>query len=287
MHTPTDASFSPAAATGGSPLAPAVPGVPPVSKKDAPAFHSAEHRDAGAEAFRSGARDYEDARPGYLPAALDLLGPFDSALDVGCGTGKLTADLLGRGLRVVGLDPSQDMLREFSAGLPGVGCVRARAESLPFTGGAFDAVTCAQTWHWLDHEAASRELARVTTPDARVLLVWNTFDVLVPWVHRLSRIMHSGDTLKEGFVPNLGPQWRIEKTLRTRWEQQLYPQQLHDLTHTRSYWLRSNEKTRARVTANLDWYLYDHLQLDPRAPVGLPYRLDAFLLVKANLSAQA
>lgn len=250
-----------------------------------PRFSSEEHRTSTARAFEAGAKTYSDVRPGYLPAALDLLGKSAQRIaDIGCGTGKLTAQIAARcdsgtGL-VVGVDTSADMLAQCQALLPEVALVRARAEATGLKDASFDVLTCAQTWHWVDVAAASREFARITTDEGKVVLLWNTLDVLVPWVHRLSRITHSGDTLREGFVPEIASPWTITTTVRQRWVQEIEPVSLHDLMHTRSYWLRANDRTRAKMTNNLDWYLFDHLQLDPRVPVELPYRLDAFLLEK-------
>lgn len=132
----------------------------------------------------------------------------------------------------------------------------------------------------MDTKQASAELDRITTRDAQVLLVWNTLDVTVPWVHRLSRIMHSGDMLTQGFLPSVYKPWIITDQVHDRWEQELLPAQVHELTHTRSYWLRSNERIRARVTANLSWYLGEHLGYGSNDIVTLPYRLDGFVLSK-------
>ncbi|HSR25403.1 MAG TPA: class I SAM-dependent methyltransferase, partial [Candidatus Eisenbacteria bacterium] len=67
------------------------------------------------------------------------------ALDVACGSGKLTAELrrlAPRGL-VIGLDFSGQMLRVAAAGAPAAAYVRGDGLSLPFRDGAFDAVTVA------------------------------------------------------------------------------------------------------------------------------------------------
>src|SRR5699024_9436392 len=108
--------------------------------------------------------------------------------------------------------------------------------------------------------------------------VWNNLDTRISWVHRLSRIMHAGDVLKPGFVPSVGAPWRITREVRTTWEQHLIPEQIIQLSHTRSYWLRSSATTRAKVDANLTWYLHEHLGHEPGAQVALPYRCDGFLL---------
>ena len=99
---------------------------------------------------------------GFVPAlgqaALELLDPQpgEAILDVGCGDGVLTQQILERGASVVGIDNSLSM----------VGAARARgldarlmdAAQLKF-GEAFDAVFSNATLHWvLDKERAARAI---------------------------------------------------------------------------------------------------------------------------------
>lgn len=259
------------------------PNAPSVSQRDTPKFHSREHRNISARAFESGAYNYHKARPSYPAQVLDLLEVSANAklLDVGCGTGKLTEQLKERGHHVFALDPSEDMVRTLQSHLE-VPAWIATAEQTSAASDVFDAITCAQTWHWLDAALASEEFDRITNASGQVLLVWNTLDVSVPWVHRLSRIMHSGDTLKEGFIPTFYDPWFIKKEVRLTWSQPMSVTSIHLLTHTRSYWLRSSEKTREKVTANLSWYLNEHLGFSDTDLIELPYRCDAFLLSKKH-----
>ena len=69
-----------------------------------------------------------------------------SALDVACGSGKLTAELAriaGREGRVVGLDFSPRMLDVARADHPGITFIEGDALSLPFDDSSFDAATIA------------------------------------------------------------------------------------------------------------------------------------------------
>lgn len=266
-----------------------------------PVFRDGAHRRVGAGAFGEGLSDgdaarYDDVRPGYPQEVVALVGAGVGAgttdagtigaaldvLDVGAGTGKLTAALVASGHRVTAVEPGAEMLAALGRACPDVARVRATAEATGLADGSFDAITCAQTWHWVDVPAASAEFARLLRPGGRVVLTWNTLDVRVPWVHRLTRIMHAGDVQKPGFVPDVAAPLRITDELRLEWEQLLTPEQIVMLARTRSYWLRSAQRTREKVEANLRWYLHDHLGFASDDVVPLPYRCDSFVLEVAG-----
>lgn len=92
-------------------------------------------------------------------------------LDVGCGTLLLEERLPGVG-RVVGVDLTREMLREGAAKrLPNVGLlVNGDAETLPFSGGTFDAVVSCYVAKYVDIGRLSKELARVSKEGATVIL---------------------------------------------------------------------------------------------------------------------
>ncbi len=100
----------------------------------------------------------------------------DAALDVACGTGKLTALLagaVGPMGRVVGVDLAPVMLekgREACADLVQVQLIEANALALPFPDATFDAATIAFGLRNLaDFEAGFREMGRVVRPGGRVV----------------------------------------------------------------------------------------------------------------------
>lgn len=249
----------------------------PASAKNAPTFRGRAHRARSARAFAAGADAYDDVRPGYPPEVAGLVDACDVIVDAGAGTGKLTADLLRPDRRVFAFDPSADMVRVLARRLP-IPVWRATAEATGLAEDSVDAVVCAQTWHWLDVAAVAVEFDRIVRPGGRVVLAWNTLDTTDPWILRLARIMHSGDIQRPGFYPEVASPWRITGEVRTVWHDTLTTGQIHQLTHTRSYWLRSGEKIRRRVTDNLDWYLHEHTGLTEGAAVTIPYRTDAFVL---------
>ena len=87
------------------------------------------------------------------------------ALDVGCGPGALTAELVGRlgADGVFAVDPSPPFAAAVAERLPGVEVSMAAAERLPYPDGAFDATLAQLVVHFMaDPVAGLREMDRVT-----------------------------------------------------------------------------------------------------------------------------
>lgn len=152
----------------------------------------------------SGATGY--VPPSYLDAAAALvaegkarsraamaLAPGGAALDVGCGAGADTialAEIVGPSGRVVGVDHDEGMLAEADRRAEAAGVSawtehrRADALALPFADGAFDAARSERLFqHLARPEAALAEMARVTRPGGRVVVMdtdWGSRSVDVP-----------------------------------------------------------------------------------------------------------
>ena len=98
-------------------------------------------------------------------------------LDVGCGTGALTAELVERlgPSAVTAIDPSERFVTAARERYPGVSVRRASAEQLPFPRDAFDAALAQLVVHFMaDPIAGLREMARVTRPGGVVAAcVWD------------------------------------------------------------------------------------------------------------------
>ena len=225
------------------------------------------------QSFRDGGEHYQRVRPGYPAESADWLIPAGArdAADVGAGTGKFTALLLGRGLAVSAVDPSPDMLEQLRAHYPAAAAAQGTAEATGLADSSVDVVSVAQAWHWCDPLPASTELARILRPGGTLGLIWNQLDTSVPWVHRLSRIMHAGDVYKPGFRPVVGPEFKGFESHVSKWKDSLTTADIMDLTKSRSYYLRAGEATRGKVLANLDWYLHEHLGHPAEEDISLPY----------------
>ena len=102
--------------------------------------------------------------------------PGERILDVGCGTGRLTRELIkaageGSTARVIGLDRSGSMLAVARADATvwewPIGFVQADGAALPFAN-AFDAIFSAATLHWIhDHPAVFRSVSTALVPNGR------------------------------------------------------------------------------------------------------------------------
>ncbi len=98
-----------------------------------------------------------------------------SALDVACGSGKLTAELAslaGPSGRVVGLDFSPQMLEIARREHPGIEFLEGDALNLPFDDARFDASTIAFGLRNLsDPVRGLREMLRVVKPGGRAVVL--------------------------------------------------------------------------------------------------------------------
>ena len=144
-----------------------------------------------AASFAGVADAYERSRPGYPDDAVRWLAGAGSCdvLDLGAGTGKLTRSLVALGHRVIAVEPLEQMLAELRRAVPGAEALLGSAEMIPVPDASVDVVTCAQAFHWFDHDRALPEIARVLRPGGRLALIWNMRDEREAWVDELSDAM--------------------------------------------------------------------------------------------------
>lgn len=228
---------------------------------------------------------YDSVRPAYPDEAVAALvdaarrargadasvqdGPLRAA-DIGAGTGKMSELLARAGLLVDAVEPSEAMRAQASS-IEGVTWHDGVAEQTGLPNDLYDIVVFAQSWHWVDSERAGLEAARILRPGGALGIVWNQMDVSIPWVHRLTRIMRSGDVHRPDKPPTPGGGFAPMTLTQVAWEDRMTPEQILTLGTTRSSYIRSSEAGRARMQENLRWYLYEHLGYAPGETVTIPY----------------
>lgn len=136
----------------------------------------------GAVPFVAGGEAYDTFMGRYAvplaPLFADVAGVTagQRALDVGCGTGALTGELVRRlgAEHVTGCDPSP-LLDACRARHPGVSLQAGAAEDLPFDDRSFDICLAQLVLHFVsDAPQALREMRRVVMPGGRVAAcVWD------------------------------------------------------------------------------------------------------------------
>ena len=105
----------------------------------------------------------------YL-APLLALEPHHRLLDVGGGTGRVTAPLARRVAQTVITDLSAGMLQQ-AAAKDGLQPANAHAELLPFAANSFDRVMIVDALHHVcDQALTAAELLRVLAPDGRLVV---------------------------------------------------------------------------------------------------------------------
>ena len=135
----------------------------------------------GTPNFAAMAGDYAKHRP-EMPAALferlrtrQLVQPELNVLDLGTGTGTMARGLAREGCQVVGIDREPEMIaaaRQRATGeLPRIEYKVANAERTDLAEGAFDLVTAANCWDWLNASNVLREAKRLSKGGATVMIV--------------------------------------------------------------------------------------------------------------------
>lgn len=112
-----------------------------------------------------------------LTAFVEMVGRDELVVEVGCGTGRVTAHLADAGLRVVGVDLSPAMAAVGRAARPDLPFVAGHAGALPLQSGSVGGLVA---WYSLINLPTDRlpavfaELARVARPGAPVVVAFQS-----------------------------------------------------------------------------------------------------------------
>jgi SAM-dependent methyltransferase len=163
--------------------------------------------------FDEVAAEYDEFRRGYPAELVDVavrrgaLTAGSRVLEVGCGTGKLTERLVGRGLRIDAVDPGAAMLEMARRRVGSSGDVAfhvATFEEVELPEEAFDALFSATAFHWVDPSVGWAKAARVLRPRGLLALLANT----VVATGRGREADHEFQALLQRHVPELAAEWQ-------------------------------------------------------------------------------
>jgi ubiquinone/menaquinone biosynthesis C-methylase UbiE len=237
---------------------------------------------AFARSFGSQADRYDRARPSYPTAALDLVlsspagaGPVGRILDIGAGTGKLTAALVDRAAEVVAVEPDPQMLAVLAARLPEVQALAGSAERIPLPDRSVDVIVAGQAFHWFTRPDADREFARVLRPGGVVGLIWNFPDRGLEWVPKLYQLTKQpvlpwADNFDPLDLALFGP---AEQTTLPFEHRLAGPEGLRDLVHTWSWVITRSQAERDAIDDRIRILISQYAEL--QAPVvAFPQRTE-------------
>ncbi|AEA46493.1 methyltransferase domain-containing protein [Archaeoglobus veneficus] len=98
----------------------------------------------------------------------------DTVLEVGCGTGFTTAEIVRRvgEENVVAVDLTPEQMEKAVARFPSATFLRGDAENLPFRDGCFDAaISAGSIEYWPNPQKGIEEMARVTKSGGRIVIL--------------------------------------------------------------------------------------------------------------------
>lgn len=235
--------------------------------------------DEHGRSFGEAVEAYERGRPTYPVDAVRWLVPTAArhVVDLGAGTGKLTAVVHDLGATVTAVEPDDAMRAALTRALPGVEALAGTAESIPLADSSVDAVVVGQAWHWVDPVRAVPEVARVLRPGGALGLVWNLRDEEVAWVGELGALLAGVEgKVRDVDDPPVGDPFPPLEERVFRWSNRLTRTQVVDMVASRSYVIALDEARRAELLDGVRRLLAEHPDLHGADEVDLPYVTRAF-----------
>ena len=237
--------------------------------------------------FRRQAAIYARFRRDYSAALYDAIeartgaGGGRVAVDLGCGTGFVTASLARRGWRPVGVDFSVPMLAAARAAMPRADLVRGRGEAIPMRPGVASLVTAGTSFHWMAPAPTVAEIARVLRPGSWVAIFWRLSMWSAPAMRLVAALLARHGMIVPKELPGElasptvfdGSGLVTTDTIRLETAAHFTPDELHGYVGTIE-WIR-------RLAGPLHAQFLDDLraELAARHPDGVEDRMEEFLLL--------
>lgn len=125
---------------------------------------------------------YNKSRPSYpVDLFIFLKNLFKKdrplCLDIGCGTGISSRQLLDYGFEVIGIDSSLSMLEiAIKHSSKSISFINCYAEKIGINQNMVDLITAGQSFHWFEKKAAILEFYRILNSEGYLGIFWNTRD---------------------------------------------------------------------------------------------------------------
>lgn len=177
------------------------------------AFDVSERRiwDGRAESY---ARTFARLCAHTVPALLDAaeVGPGSRVLDVGCGSGSVSAAAVARGARVRAVDAEPGMVAATRRAVPGVDVRVGMLPQLPYEDGGFDAVVGNFVLNHVGRPLdALTELRRLTRPGGRIAVtIWQVPGA--PGQALVERAARKAGLTRPGWLATVDPEHNFPRT---------------------------------------------------------------------------
>lgn len=136
--------------------------------------------------FNQVAKIYEKYRPSYPEEYIKYLidrcnlNENSTIADIGAGTGIFSKQLLDNGLKVIGVEPNDEMrkvLEEKLKNNKNFTSIKGNDKNTGLGKNTIDLITVAQAFHWFNIEGFRKECIRILKPDGKVCIIWNKLDL--------------------------------------------------------------------------------------------------------------
>lgn len=122
------------------------------------------------------------------------------AVDLGSGSGLITRELTKKGLKVIGVEPSFELIEEAKKidkmdGIK-INYINAKAENTNLADEQFDIVTVVRAWHWFNRIKVISEIKRILKPNGYLIVMDSGF------ISHESRLVQETLELIKNYTPD-------------------------------------------------------------------------------------
>ncbi len=134
----------------------------------------------------------------------------DQVVDLGGGTGRIAKFLANKVQKVTVVDVSDEMIKQCLRRHPGLSCIRADAQNLPFAGGSINKVIAIDSFHhFQDQEQVVKEIKRVLVKNGKVaveefnpLTITGKLAIIAEKLFRMGSVFYTPSSLADLFAAN-------------------------------------------------------------------------------------